>query len=119
VDKAIACMDFFVSVFSAPRHMKSCLAGTIVQEVSETHPTLRKAANACFLSGEKAIKSLLDDASAASGRKLDTAALASLWMATMQGSLILCKASRNSSVIADNLKQLRRYITMLLTDRSA
>jgi hypothetical protein len=65
------------------------------------------------------MKSLLDDACAASGKNLDTAALAGLWIATLQGSLILSKASRNSSVVAENLKQLRRYITMLLTDRSA
>jgi TetR/AcrR family transcriptional repressor of nem operon len=119
LEKILGCMDFFVGVFSNPKHMKSCLAGTVVQEVSETHPTLRKAANACFVSGEKAMKSLLDDACAASGKNLDTAALAGLWIATLQGSLILSKASRNSSVVAENLKQLRRYITMLLTDRSA
>src|SRR5689334_3478304 len=47
-EKVLGVIDFFIGLFSNPKLVKSCLAGTTVQEVSETHPGLRKAANACF-----------------------------------------------------------------------
>jgi TetR/AcrR family transcriptional repressor of nem operon len=108
-----AAMDYFIQVLSQPQRLASCLAGTTVQEVSETHPRLREAAQACFACGERHIQSLLDDAGRSRGVELDAAALAKLWMATIQGSLILDKASRETSVIAANLRHVKRYIESL------
>ena len=98
-EKLLAAIDFFAGVFSNPQQVKSCLAGTTVQEVSESHPALREAAQACFVSGERQFQALLDDACRSRGVALDTASLAQLWMATIQGSLLLCKASREASVM--------------------
>lgn len=114
VEKLLGCLDFFIGVFENPRVMKSCLAGTIVQEVSESHPALRDAAQACFVSAGQQLKDLLDAACRAKRRKLDTAGLAKLWVATLQGSQILYKASRDETVITNNLRQLREYVRMLL-----
>jgi TetR/AcrR family transcriptional regulator, transcriptional repressor for nem operon len=113
VDKLLAAMDFFVGVFENPNMVKSCLAGTTVQEVSETHPKLREAAQKCFASGERYFQNLLADASASRGVTVDTSSLAKLWMATLQGSLLLCKASREDAVIPSNLKHIREYIRRL------
>jgi hypothetical protein len=99
--------------------LKSCLAGTTVQEVFETHPVLRDAANACFASGGARFKAMLDAAckrgDGRGRRKLDTVSLAALWMAAMQGSLILYKASQDDAVITDSLRHVREYIRALLT----
>jgi TetR/AcrR family transcriptional repressor of nem operon len=114
VEKLLACLDFLIGVFEDPRVMKSCLAGTTVQEVSETHPALRDAAHACFVSAEQQLTALLNAACRATRKKLDAAGLAKLWMATMQGSLILYKTSRDETVIASNLRQVREYVRMLL-----
>jgi TetR/AcrR family transcriptional repressor of nem operon len=114
VEKLLGCLDFFIGVFESPRVTKSCLAGTTVQEVSETHPALRDAAQACFVSAEAQLTDLLNAACRAKRRKLDTARLAKLWVATLQGSLILYKASRDETVIANNLRQVREYMRMLL-----
>jgi TetR/AcrR family transcriptional repressor of nem operon len=115
VEKLLGCLDFFIGVFESPRVMKSCLAGTTVQEVSETHPALRDAAQACFVSAEQQLTALLNAACRASRKKLDTAGLAKLWVATLQGSLILYKASRDETVIAGNLRQVRECVRMLLS----
>ena len=114
VQKLLGCLDFFIGVFEDPRVMKSCLAGTTVQEVSETHPALRDAAQACFVSAAQQLTDLFNAACRAKRRKLDTAGLAKLWVATLQGSLILYKASRDEAVIANNLRQVREYVRMLL-----
>jgi TetR/AcrR family transcriptional repressor of nem operon len=118
-EKLFACIDFFIGVFSNPDMVKSCLAGTTAQEVSETHPHLRDAAQSCFASGEAQFQKLLDDACHQHALRLDTDSLAQLWMATLQGSILLAKASRDDSVIPENLRHFKRYIETLVEKRAA
>jgi TetR/AcrR family transcriptional repressor of nem operon len=115
VERALGCIDFFAAMLSDPDTIKSCLAGTMVQEVSESHPELRDAANQCLANGERRFQSLLDEACGATGRQLDTASLARLWSASIQGSLLLYKASRDERVFAENMGHVHRYIETLLT----
>lgn len=115
-EKALASIDFMIEIFANPDVQKSCLAGTTVQEVSETNPVLRDAAQACFVKGQAYFQSLLDDACRACKLSLDTASLAEHWMSTMQGSLLLTKASRDPSVIGRNLTHFKTYLAGLLKD---
>ena len=103
-------MDLYISVFDNPAVMKSCLAGTTVQEIADTNTPLRDAAELCFSSARDRFKTLLDDACRGSRKRIDTASLASLWMATIQGSLILFKASQDPAVIRRNLQHVKSYI---------
>jgi TetR/AcrR family transcriptional repressor of nem operon len=112
--KAIGYMEFFIGVFDDPKILKSCLAGTTAQEVSDTNPALRDAANVCFQNAEKRFQALLDDACKTLRKPVDTASLAALWVATIQGSLILFKASQDPFVIRRNLKHLKQYIAGFL-----
>jgi TetR/AcrR family transcriptional regulator, transcriptional repressor for nem operon len=118
LEKLLAALEFFAGLFDDPNMLKSCLAGTTVQEVAETHPVLREAAQNCFLSGERHFQALLNDACCARGLKLDTASLARLWMATMQGSFLLCKASGDPSIVSTNLRHFTHYIESLFADVS-
>lgn len=110
VERLVACMNGYIAFFGAPALFKSCLVGTTVQEVAETHPALREAANACFKMGEARFKATLDAARAHTGAQCDTASLASMWMATLQGALILHKASRDEDVVRLCLEHARTYI---------
>ena len=114
-EKLLACIDFFIGVFSNPDMCKSCLAGTTAQEVSETHPVLREAAQTCFASGEGEFQKLLDAACDDARIKLDTVSLAQLWMATLQGSILLSKAARDESLIGANLRHFRQYVESLVS----
>ena len=116
--RARAFMDFYIGLFSNPHLIKSCLAGTTVQEVADTHPSLREAANACFLQAEIRFKGILDAACKGKRRKPDTASLARLWMAAIQGSLILAKASGDDAVIRTSLEHVRDYIMPTLAGAS-
>jgi TetR/AcrR family transcriptional repressor of nem operon len=113
-EKLLACIDFFAQFFSNPRISKSCLAGTVVQEVSESHPKLREAAHTCLVRGEEQFQKLLDDACRSRGITLDTASLAKLWIATLQGSLLMHKASRDEAVIGENMRHFKRYVENLI-----
>jgi TetR/AcrR family transcriptional regulator, transcriptional repressor for nem operon len=111
--KVLAYMEFFTAIFDNPNLIKSCLAGTTAQEVSGTHPPLRKAAHSCFANAERRFQALLDEAIPKKPvrKRVDTASLAALWVATIQGSLILAKASGDSAVIRRNLEHVSQYIT--------
>jgi TetR/AcrR family transcriptional regulator, transcriptional repressor for nem operon len=115
--RLLACMDYYIRLFSNARLLKSCLAGTTVQEVSQTHPALRDAANVCFAGAEKRFTALLDAACRGRKKGPDTTSLARLWMATIQGSLILAKASQNESVIPRNLEHVKEYIATQISRR--
>jgi TetR/AcrR family transcriptional regulator, transcriptional repressor for nem operon len=119
VEKLLGFMDFYIGLFENPKLYKSCLAGTTVQEISETHPALRKAADLCFVHAEARFQALLDAACKRKRQPLDTASLARLWMATIQGSLILSKASQDESVIPGSLKHVKEYIRSLFPKGSS
>lgn len=112
--RVLGYMEFFTGVFDDPKILKSCLAGTTAQEVADTNPPLRRAANVCFRNAEKRFQALLDDACKGARRPVDTASLATLWIAAVQGSLILFKASQDASVIRRNLEHVKQYIAGFL-----
>ena len=114
--RALGCMDFFIDIFDRPATLKSCLVGTTVQEVSETHPQLRQAANECFAHATGLFRGLLEESFQGHPSEVDTASLADLWVATLQGSLILYKASGDSSVIRRNLQHAKQYIAERLPE---
>ena len=58
VERLVAAMDFFIRLFSNPQAVKSCLAGTVAQETSESNPVLRKGAASLFYVGRGAISGI-------------------------------------------------------------
>jgi TetR/AcrR family transcriptional regulator, transcriptional repressor for nem operon len=114
-ERALGYMDFYLSVFNNPEMLRSCLAGTVVQEVADTNPSLRGGANACFLNAGSRFQALLDEAFRDVPKPVDTTSLAQFWMAALQGSLVLSKASQDASVIRRNLLHARQYIAGLLS----
>lgn len=113
-DRVMGYMDLFIDILSQPSVLKSCLAGVTAQEVAETNSVLRQAANVCFRNGQARFQSLLDDAVEGTRKKPDTESLAGLWFATLQGALVLGKASQNEAVIADSLRHVQKYIVAQL-----
>lgn len=111
VERLFALLDTFIAAMSDPKNgPPSCLAGTLAQEVAESNPRLRDATQRCFESGLQRIGTFIESAAAARGRTLDAPGLARLWMGTLQGGLILAKASQDPTVIAQNLRHVRAYL---------
>lgn len=112
--RVLGYMHFYIGLFDDPKVLKSCLAGTTAQEVADTNPRLRDAANVCFLNAATRFQALLDDACKDVRKRVDTASLADLWIATIQGSLILSKASQDASLIRRTLEHVKTHIAAYL-----
>ena len=113
LDRLLASMDFYIGLLEDPQLFKSCLAGTTAQEVANTNPKLCEAANNCLSNQQRRFQAELDDACRDKHLQLDTASLAALWIATVQGALVLYKASKDESVIPATLAHVREYIRSL------
>lgn len=112
--RLLGCMDHFIGVVSDPGQMASCLAGNAAQECGATSTALRDGAQACFASAELRFTALLKAAASDRGVSLPSASLARLWMAAIQGSLVLAKASGDRGVIPSSLEHVRSYVRSLL-----
>ena len=114
--RALGSMEFFIKLFDDPKTLKSCPVGTTIQETSETHPQLREAAHHCFTRLKDFFKAMFDEACEEKKPRVDTASLADLWISTIQGSLIVYKASRDPSLIRKNLQHVQQYIAGYLPE---
>ena len=103
-------MDGIINLFADPDIYQSCLAGTIIHEVSRTSPALKDGAFRFFKNAEARFQPMLDAVCQQTGKQIDTASLATLWMATMQGSFTLCKASGDIEIVQQNLTHIKQYI---------
>jgi len=103
-------MQRSIEFLTNPKTFASCLPGTTVQEISESHPALRDRANQSFTKANERFQTLLSAATNEKQTTVDTTTLAQLWIGTIQGALILFKASRDVSVIESNMSHVSQYI---------
>lgn len=115
-DRLLGYVDFRVAILDRPVEQFTCLLGTLVQEVYQSHPDIRDACDA----GMKAHIAILV-ADIALARQIY--APDSDWspedvgffiQAVLQGSFIFAKAGGNAGVVRANLRHLRRHLELLL-----
>ena len=107
-------IDRIVEMGSAHGAIHGCLIGNFSQELSDTHPELRKACAEKFDGFANSIRGLLD-AARSSKTKIDTQSLAEHFLSVMQGSFILAKAKQDIGVFKNNMEHLRRYLHSALS----
>jgi len=93
----------------------TCLFGTLVQEVYDTHPAIRKACDRHIRAHAATVQ---EDIVAARHQYAPRArwsaeGLALFTQAVLQGSFVLAKARRDPGVAVECLSHLRRYLEML------
>ncbi|MDK9696417.1 MAG: TetR/AcrR family transcriptional regulator [Siculibacillus sp.] len=96
----------------------TCLLGTMVQEVYDTHPAVREA---CAFGIGAHAGTLVADIASAKARHAPTAdwdpeSLALHTQAVIQGAFVLAKAAGDTRVAVDALDHLERYLRCLLPD---
>src|SRR5262249_36502545 len=62
LDRVYGRVDFLIALFRRPESARGCLLGTLVQELSDSHPTIRSVCARCF---DDASASFMDDLEAA------------------------------------------------------
>lgn len=115
LDRLLAYVDFRKALLSGGLPDFTCLAGTMVQEIYDTHPVLREACSR-IITGHAEI--LVPDIEAAMRQRdmhpeWTAESLALYTQATIQGAFVLAKAKYSSEVAAACIEHLRRYIELL------
>jgi TetR/AcrR family transcriptional repressor of nem operon len=115
LDRLLAYVDFRKSLLMGDLPDFTCLIGTMVQEVYDTHPALREACDRSISGHAATLVPDIEEAMRQRGIQADwTAESLALYMqATIQGAFILAKAKHGREVASACIDHLRRYIELL------
>jgi TetR/AcrR family transcriptional regulator, transcriptional repressor for nem operon len=117
LDRLLGYVDFRASILVGELPEFTCLLGTLVQEIYDTHPAIRSA---CDRGMSLHIDELTRDVKLAKQLYAPDA----LWsvdsvgyfiQSVLQGSFIFAKAKQSPEVARESLAHLRRYLDVLFT----
>jgi TetR/AcrR family transcriptional regulator, transcriptional repressor for nem operon len=120
LDRLLAYVDFRKSLLQGDLPDFTCLVGTMVQEVYDTHAELREACNRSISEHAATLIPDIEEAMRQRGMKPDWTAesLALYAQAVIQGAFILAKAKHNREAAAASIDHLRRYLELLFNQRT-
>jgi TetR/AcrR family transcriptional regulator, transcriptional repressor for nem operon len=115
LDRLLAYVDFRKGLLLGELPDFTCLVGTMVQEVYDTHPALREACNKSISEHAATLIPDIREAMRQRGVAGDWTAesLALYTQASIQGAFILAKAQHSPEVASACIDHLRRYIELL------
>ena len=113
--RVLGYVDFRTEILAGPIPEFTCLLGTMVQEVYDTHPAIRRACDTYI--GAHATEVAKDIAAAkalyAPAAEWSAESLALYMQAVLQGAFVLAKSKGGPEVARDCLAHLRRYLLQL------
>lgn len=117
LDRLLGYVDFRKAILKGELPQFTCLLGTMVQEVYETHPLIREACDRYIRAHAATLETDIAEAITKYGPREEWTAesLALYTQAVIQGAFILAKAHRSAETAAANLDHLRRYLLLLFT----
>ena len=115
LDRLLAYVDFRKAILQGDLPDFTCLAGTMVQEVYDTHPSIREACNQSISRHAATLEPDIAEAMRKFGVEAEWTprSLALYTQAVIQGAFILAKSKGDAAVAAACIDHLRRYIEML------
>jgi TetR/AcrR family transcriptional regulator, transcriptional repressor for nem operon len=115
LDRLLAYVDFRKALLTGDLPDFTCLAGTMVQEVYDTHPALREVCNRTITGHAGILIPDIEEAVRQRGMrpKWTAESLALYTQATIQGAFVLAKAAHGAEVAVQCIDHLRRYIVLL------
>jgi TetR/AcrR family transcriptional repressor of nem operon len=119
LERVLGYLDFRRQLLVGSLPEITCLAGTLVQEIYESHPDI---ARACEASISTHAESLEEDIAAAMKRyrvrgRWTAASLALHTQTVLQGAFVVAKALDSVEFAIDSVSHLRRYIKLLFDKR--
>jgi TetR/AcrR family transcriptional regulator, transcriptional repressor for nem operon len=120
LERLLAYIDFRTALLTGALPEYTCFAGTLIQEVYETHPAVRDACEKSISSHAATLEADIEEAMGlyCAERSFSAQSLALYTQAVLQGAFILAKAKQGPAVAADCLDHLRRYLQMLFSGQS-
>lgn len=115
LDRLLAYVDFRKALLKGELPDFTCLIGTMVQEVYDTHPAIRDACDRSISGHAATLVPDIEEAMRRRGMHPDWTAesLALYAQATIQGAFILAKAKNGVEIAAQCIDHLRRYLELL------
>jgi TetR/AcrR family transcriptional regulator, transcriptional repressor for nem operon len=115
LERLLAYVDFRKALLTGSLSDFTCLAGTMVQEVYDTHPAIREACNRSISGHAATLVADIEGAMRQRGVRPEWNAesLALYTQASLQGAFILAKARGGAAIAAQCVDHLRRYIELL------
>ncbi|HXN29377.1 MAG TPA: TetR/AcrR family transcriptional regulator [Candidatus Acidoferrales bacterium] len=113
--RLLAYVDLRKAILQGELPEFTCLIGTMVQEVYDTHPAIRVACDKSISEHAATLEADIADCMRLYGVTGDWTAcsLALYTQAVIQGAFILAKAKGGPAVAADCIDHLRRYLKLL------
>ena len=113
--RLLAYVDFRKAILQGELPGFTCLVGTMVQEVYETHPAIREACDRSISEHAATLEADIAECMRQYRVTGDWTArsLALYTQAVIQGAFILAKAKGGPAVAADCIDHLRRYLELL------
>jgi TetR/AcrR family transcriptional repressor of nem operon len=115
LERVLGYLDFRKAILKGEIAEFTCLVGTMLQEVYDTRPNIRRACEASISAHVSGIET--DIAAAVKRYRIrapwTAASLALHTQAVLQGAFILAKARGDAAVAAASIEHLRRYIELL------
>ena len=115
LERVLGYLDFRKAILKGEIAEFTCLVGTMVQEVYDTNPDIRRACEASISGHASTIEA--DIAAAVKRYRISApwtaASLALHTQAVLQGAFILAKATGDVAVAAASIEHLRHYVELL------
>ena len=117
LDRLLGYIDFRKALLRGDLPQFTCLVGTMVQEVYDTHPPLRDACEKSISEHAARLEADIAEAIQLHGIHPDWTpeSLALYTQAVLQGSFILAKAKGGPNIAASCIDHLHRYVELLFT----
>jgi TetR/AcrR family transcriptional repressor of nem operon len=121
LDRLLAYVDFRKSLLLGELPDFTCLVGTMVQEVYDTHPAIREACNRSISEHAATLVPDIEEALRQRGMTPEWTAesLALYAQAAIQGAFILAKAKHSPEIAVVCIDHLRRYIELLFNQQQS
>jgi TetR/AcrR family transcriptional regulator, transcriptional repressor for nem operon len=118
LDRVLGYIAFRRDLLTGEPCQFTCVVGTMVQEVHDSHPAIRAACNASIIGHARKLEADIAAAMRQRGIVADwtAASLALHTQAVLQGAFILAKAHGGPAVATDSVDHLRRYIQLLFAN---
>jgi TetR/AcrR family transcriptional regulator, transcriptional repressor for nem operon len=118
-ERLLGYVDFRRAILKRELPEFTCLLGTMVQEVYETHPSIRKACEQHISAHAATLTADIAEAKRryAPRAKWSVKSLAMFTQAAIQGAFVLAKARNGHEVADECLAHLRRYLELLFDQK--
>jgi TetR/AcrR family transcriptional regulator, transcriptional repressor for nem operon len=115
LDRVLGYIDFRRALLKGDVPDFTCLVGTMVQEIYESHPAIRKACDASISGHAEKVEADVAEAMKQRGIRARWTArsLALHTQAVLQGAFVLAKAKGSADIAISSVDHLRRYIELL------